>query len=59
MSWLFVIIPEFYNDVGNDMFYYFTLTNQPCHILYSRLQNLASYYVSFHPLCGSTDIQKP
>ena len=39
MSWLFMVIPELYNDVGNDMFYYFTLTNQLCHILYSRLQN--------------------
>ena len=28
MSWLFMVIPEFYNDVGNDMFYYFTRTNQ-------------------------------
>ena len=33
MSWLFMVIPEFYNDVGNDMFYYFTRTNQLCHIL--------------------------
>jgi len=24
---LFMIIHEFYNDIGNYMFYYFTLTN--------------------------------
>ena len=34
MSWLFIIIPEFYNDVGDDMFYYVTLANQLSHILY-------------------------
>ena len=25
MSWLFMIIPEFYNDMADDIFYYFTL----------------------------------
>ena len=37
MSWLFMIIPEFYNDTERDMLYYFILTNQLSHILYSRL----------------------
>ena len=53
-----MIIREFYNDIGNDMGYYFTLTNQLSHILYLGLYNLASFYVSFHPLCGCTDIYK-
>ena len=47
MSWLFMIIPEFYNDVGNDMFYYFTLTNQTCHTLYVLTIAKSGFFLCF------------